>query len=87
MLCSSCSIQGIHVSCCVPDTEAAAAFPDNWECDICTIVSQRKQQRCAELMKTPSYREGKVILPAGVYDRVVEQCKNPNYLSINLNKL
>ena len=56
------------------------ALPDNWECDICTIVAQRRKRRIAEM-------KSRVIQPKGAYDYLVAQCKRPNNLSINLKRL
>ena len=82
LLCASCAIQGIHVKCCMTDTDAASALPENWECDICTLVSQRQKERNDEMDK-----KGKVVLPEGTYDRLVQQCRRGNNFSINLKRL
>ena len=68
------------------NAEAATAIPENWECDICTFVSQRRKVRNDEMMSS-EYKEGKVILPGETYDRLVQQCRRNNNLSINLKRL
>ena len=86
MLCSSCGIQGIHLSCCVTNGEVATTIPESWECDICTLVSQRQEARNDEMMSS-EYKERKVILPGETYNHLVQQCRRTDNLSINLKRL
>jgi len=79
ILCSSCSIQGTHLKCCMPEAEAEIV-PDHWECDICVRVSQRQLEKQLD----GKIKKGRVILPPDVYQKAVEQCRRVDNLSICL---
>ena len=66
--------------------EVATAIPESWECDICALVSQRQKARNDEMISS-EYKQGRVVLPGATYDRLVQQCRRTNNLSINLKRL
>ena len=87
LVCSSCTLQGIHILCSLTDAEGATAIPESWECDICMLVSQRQESSDDETMTKYEHKEGRVVLPGETYSRLVQQCKRRDNLSINLKRL